>query len=106
MSLNLLLFLHKTLLMMLKRIEKTVITKAIHKHQTKGTVVIKINQERSDGSGYYVIITPGSYTLYFRSHTNYCNPERLSVPRFSDYVVECGEFGLFLDKLKALQGEG
>ena len=87
---------------MLARYEKSAITKAIRRYIKKEYSVNKVEHKRKDGSGYYILITPNSDMLYIRSWgENWENVNRISIPRFSDYIVTIGEFNDFITKFRA-----
>ena len=78
--------------------EKAVLTKAIRRYVREEVTLKKIKKEREDGSAYEVIITPNSDKLFLKSKTVYTElfPNRISIPRFSDYIVRIGEYTEFI----------
>jgi hypothetical protein len=88
---------YQVLKVMLKRIAKAIITKKIHRYQKKGTSILRIDHSGTDP--FYVLITPGSKTVYLKSESEFHYPDRMPVKRFSDYVVRHGDYDEFVQKI-------
>jgi len=87
------------------RDQKTVVTKAIRKYVREGVLLKKLCMQPSDTVYYEVIITPTSDRLLLTVKST-GNPymDRVSIPRFSDYIVKLGDFDSFMLAFKVTLG--
>ena len=89
------------------RDQKTVITKAIRRYIVKETLVKKITLMVAEGDAECsVIVTPNSnmLVLSIKSKTGKVYSDRVSIPRFSDYIVKMNAFSVFMAGLKPVTG--
>ena len=92
-------WIYTVLTAMIQRIAKSLITKKIFKYQKVGTQILKIEFKMTVGTEFYILITPGSNTVYLKSNDALHYPDRMPVRRLSDYIVRHGEYDKFIEKL-------
>lgn len=87
---------------MRSRDQKAVVTKAIRRYTREGTLVKKIAVQE-----YTVIITPNSNMLILTvKNSSGIYSDRVSIPRFSDYIVKLGTFSPFMESFHGTKSTG